>query len=229
MDTIVVYIENENKHYNLIKSLELLNIESHRLYEGGEWISHFHKLKIYVDGLKNIKNEWVILSDSRDVLFYKDINFINEVYKKNYNEYDMVIQAEDTESGCDFFKTTGLKRYEFSDTLYKYICSGLIMGKRKIIIDFFEEIINTVPKHWNVADQPAIEWGMGNLNYKIALDSNCHLFQLMGMGANSGVNFNLHFNKNFIKNTYTNSEPCIFHGAGNTFLNQVWKIINKKY
>jgi len=70
---------------------------------------------------------------------------------------------------------------------------------------------------------------MANLNYKITLDNHCHLFQLMGMGANSGVNFNLHFNKNFIKNTHTNSEPCIFHGAGNTFLNQVWKIINKKY
>jgi hypothetical protein len=229
MDTIVVYIENENKHFNLIHSLSLLSIKSHRLFEDEQWVSHFHKLKIYVDGLKNIDNEWVILSDSRDVLFYKNIDTINQAYSKYYNEFDIVVQAEDTDSGCDFFKTTGLKRYEFSNTLYKYPCSGLIMGKRKIIINFFEEILNKVPTQWAVADQPAIEWGMANLDYKITLDTNCHLFQLMGMGANSGVNFNLHFNKNFIKNTYTNSEPCIFHGAGNTFLNQIWKIINKRY
>jgi hypothetical protein len=77
MDTIVVYIENENKHYNFIKSLELLNIQSHRLFEGGVWQSHFNKLQIYIDGLKQLKNEWVILSDSRDVLFYK-----NKLYTK---------------------------------------------------------------------------------------------------------------------------------------------------
>lgn len=229
MDTIVVYIENENKHYNFIKSLELLNIQSHRLFEGGVWQSHFNKLQIYIDGLKQLNNEWVILSDSRDVLFYKDINKINETYQKYYSEFDIVVQAEDTDSGCDFFKTTGLTRYKFSDTLYKYPCSGLIMGKRDIIIKLFEEIIERVPNNWNIADQPALEWGMANLNYKITLDTNCHLFQQMGMGASSCVNFNLHFNKDFIKNTHTNSEPCIFHGAGKTFLNQVWKIINKKY
>jgi hypothetical protein len=98
-----VYIENENKHFNLIKSLELLNIESVRLFEGFEWVSHFHKLKIYVDGLRSIDNEWVILSDSRDVLFYKNIDTINKAYSKHYNEFDIVVQAEDTDSGCDFF------------------------------------------------------------------------------------------------------------------------------
>lgn len=229
MDTIVVYIENENKHYNFIKSLELLNIPSYRLFENGKWVSHFDKLRIYVEGLKEIKNEWVLLSDSRDVLFYKSIEEINNVYKNNYSEYDIVVQAEDAESGCLFFRKTGLDRYQFSDGLYKYPCSGLLMGKREVIIKFFEEIIEIIPSHWNVADQPALEWGMANLKYKVKLDDKCHLFQQMGMGDYSGVNFNLHFNKNFIKNTYTNTEPCIFHGAGSTFLNQVWKIINKKY
>ena len=71
MDTIVVYIENENKHFNLVKSLEMLNINHHRLYEGGEWTGMFEKLQIYIDGLSKLDNEWVILSDSRDVLFYK--------------------------------------------------------------------------------------------------------------------------------------------------------------
>ena len=118
MDTVVVYIENENKHFNLIHSLSLLGIKSHRLFENGEWVSHFNKLKIYVDGLKEITNEWVILSDSRDVLFYKNIEFINQTYSNYYSEFNIVIQAEDTDSGCDFFKKTGLKRYKFSNTLY---------------------------------------------------------------------------------------------------------------
>ena len=80
MDTIVVYIENENKHADFIHSLNLLKIPHHRLYEGGEWKGLFHKLEIYLEGLKEIDNEWVILSDSRDVLFYKDIETIKYIY-----------------------------------------------------------------------------------------------------------------------------------------------------
>lgn len=229
MDTIVVYIENENKHFNLVKSLEMLEIPHHRLYEGGDWKGMFHKLQIYVDGLSQLDNEWVILSDSRDVLFYKNINEINNVYQTYFSDKDIVIQGEDAESGDVYFRVTDMKRYSFSETLYKYPCSGLIMGKRRVIIDFFKEIIDKVPTEWAIADQPAVEWGMANLNYNVSLDTECRLFQQMGMGDYSGVNFNLHFNKNFIKNTHTNTEPCVFHGAGGTFLNQVWKIINRKY
>ena len=230
MDTIVVYIENENKkHFNLIHSLGLLNIESHRLFENGEWKSYFDKINIYIDGLSKITNEWVILSDSRDVLFYKDMETINKVYQTYYSDSDIIIQAEDTHTGCIFMEASKMKRYEFNDTIYKYPCSGLMMGKRTVLIDFFKDLISKTPKEWRIADQPAVEWGMANLDYKIKLDSKCRLFQPMGMGNYSGVNFNLHFNKNFIKNTLTNTEPCIFHGAGGAFLHPVWKIINKKY
>ena len=54
MDTIVVYIENENKHIDFIKSLNLLNIPHHRLFEGEKWLGLFHKIQIYLDGLKEI-------------------------------------------------------------------------------------------------------------------------------------------------------------------------------
>jgi hypothetical protein len=229
MDTLVVFIENENKHVNLINSLELLNIPFIRLHENEIWNSHFDKLKIYVDGLKKISNEWVLLTDSRDVLFYKGIDEINNIYKKFYKNTDIVIQAEDTDGGCIFFRKTKLKRYSFNDSFYKYPCSGLMLGKRVSIINFFEEVIEKVPEYWNVADQPAIEWGMYNLKHNIVLDSECRLFQQMGMGSSSGVNFHLHFNKKFIKNTYTDSTPCIFHGAGGSFLHPVWRIINGYY
>lgn len=213
----------------------MLNIKYRRLFEGGIWKSHFNKLQIYVDGLKEIKNEWVLLSDSRDVLFYKDIDEINRVYKKYYSDCDIVVQAETFPEGCVFFRETGLKRYEFNDTDYRWICSGLIMGKRLEIIKLFEDIIKNVPSGWDIADQPALEWGIENLEgYKITLDKDCRLFQqtagnIVKNGKSihmSGVNFHLHYNKNFIKNTHTNTEPCVFHGAGNAFLHQVWKIIN---
>lgn len=237
MDTLVVYIENKNGHLNLIESLDMLNINHHRLFEGGKWTTYFNKLKIYVDGLKEIKNEWVLLTDSRDVLFYKDMNEINNMYEKYYSDYDIVVQAETFPEGCTFFRKTNLKRYKFNDTQYCYPCSGLIMGKRLKIIKFFEDIIENVPDKWDVADQPALEWGMVNLKgYKTTLDTNCNLFQQTAGNIvennksvhTSGVNFHLHYNKNFIKNTHTNTEPCIFHSAGNAFLHQVWKIINKK-
>lgn len=229
MDTIVVFIENENKHYNLVESLNILHIPYVRLYEGGVWKSMFDKLNIYIDGLSQITNDWVLLTDSRDVLFYKDMNHINTIYQTHFSDVDIVVQGEDTEGGDVYFQKTKMKRYSFSDKLYKYPCSGLIMGRRTVIIDFFKEVISSVPDEWAIADQPAIEWGMKHLKYNIRLDDECRLFQPMGMGNYSGVNFNLHFNKNFIKNTHTNTEPCIFHGAGNAFLNQVWKIIHKRY
>ena len=229
MDTIVVYIENENKHFNLAKSLDMLNIPHHRLYEGGEWISLLDKLRIYIEGLSKLKNEWVILSDSRDVLFYKDLDTINTVYKNYYGNRDIIVQAEDCEIGDTLFRVKNIKRYSFGDGFYKYPCSGLIMGKRKIIIEFFKEALEKSPIEWQVNDQPVVEWGMKHLDYNIELDTECRLFQSMSMGVNSGVNYHLHFNKNFIRNTHTNTEPCIFHGAGKSFLGQVWKIIHKKY
>lgn len=200
-----------------------------RLYEGQKWVSHFDKLRIYVEGLKNIDVEWVILSDSRDVLFYKNIDQINLVYQTHFSHADIVVQAEDTDGGDVFFRKTKQKRYAFGTGFYKYPCSGLIMGRRAAIIDFFTDVIKCVPENWVATDQPAVEWGMANLNHNVVLDTECRLFQQMGMGDYSGVNFHLHFNKDFIKNTYTNTEPCIFHGAGNTFLHPVWRIINKIY
>jgi len=241
MDTIVVYIENENKHIDFIHSLNLLKIPHHRLFEGGEWKSLFHKLEIYLEGLKEIDNEWVILSDSRDVLFYKDIETINNTYTKHYSEYDVVVQAEDTVHGCIGFQPyykKGMRRFEFGDSDFKYVCSGLIMGKRLVLIEFLNELLQKLPSPWTEmgVDQPAVAWGMANLSYKIGLDSERRLFQQMaqngymdGKRTSIGTNYNLHFNKNFIKNTKTNTEPCVFHGAGNAFLSQVWKIINKKY
>ena len=104
MDTIVVYIENENKHFNLVKSLDMLNIPHHRLYEDGKWISLLDKLRIYIEGLSKLKNEWVILSDSRDVLFYKDLDTINTVYKNYYGNRDIIVQAEDCEIGDTLFR-----------------------------------------------------------------------------------------------------------------------------
>lgn len=47
MDTVVVYIENENKHLDLLHSLNILNIPSIRLHEGKEWLGMFDKLNIY--------------------------------------------------------------------------------------------------------------------------------------------------------------------------------------
>ena len=229
MGTRVVFIENENEHFDLVKSLNLADIAFHRLFEGGEWTTYFNKIQIYLDGLQEIDSEYVILADSRDVLFYKDIGTINKTYKKYYNEYDIVVQAEDDPRGCRYFRKTDLTRYSFNDELYKYPCSGLIMGKRTVLIDFFKELIEKTPGDWRIADQPAVEWGMANLDYKITIDSDCRLFQQMGMGDYSGVNFDLHFNKNFVRNTRTNSEPCIFHGAGKAFLNPIWKIIHKRY
>ncbi len=230
MDTVVVFIENKNEHSQLVHSLNLLGVPFVRLFEGEQWISHFYKIKIYVDGLKTIKNDWVLLSDSRDVLFYKGMNTINDIYQKYFYDTDILVQAEDTDEGCVFFQKTNLKRYSFGTGIYKYPCSGLIMGKRLSIINLFEEILDKVPSEWATADQPALEWGMANLpNHKVRLDTECRIFQQMGMGNYSGVNFHLHFNKDFIRNTHTNTEPCVFHGAGNTFLHPVWKIINKIY
>lgn len=229
MDTIVVFIENEYKHADLVHSLNLLSIPYHQLYRDQLWVSHFDKLRIYVEGLQELPNEWVILSDSRDVLFYKGLDEINRIYQEHYAHADIVVQAEDTESGDVFFRKTKQTRYSFTNTHYKYPCSGLIMGRRTAIISFFQDIIENVPDNWKATDQPAIEWGMANLNHNVVLDSECRLFQQMGMGDYSGVNFHLHFNRNFIRNTHTRTEPCVFHGAGKAFLHPVWRIINHNY
>ena len=210
MDTLVVFIENENGHLNLTKSLDILDINYHRLFEGGEWTTYFNKLQIYVDGLKKLNNEWVLLSDSRDVLFYKDMEEINRIYKKYYSDYDIVIQAETFPEGDVFVRKLGLTRYEFNNTDYRWLCSGLIMGKRLEIIKWFEDIIVSVPPQWDTSDQSALEWGLDNLDgYKITLDEKCRLFQQTAGNIvknnksvqTSGVNFHLHYNKNFIKNT----------------------------
>jgi hypothetical protein len=158
------------------------------LFEGEKWLGLFHKIQIYLDGLKEIDNEWVILSDARDVLFYKDIETINNVYTKYYSNYDIIVQAEDYEQGCDGFKPyykKGLKRFEFGDDEFKYVCSGLIMGKRTILIEFFTELLDKLPEQWRTmgTDQPSVAWGMANLSYNIGLDVECRLFQQMATNS----------------------------------------------
>jgi hypothetical protein len=230
MDSIVLYIEtDESNATKFLYSLDKLNIPSKNVYFNDIPFSLFNKLPIYVNGLKSIDNEWVILSDARDVLFYKDINTINDSYKNNYAQFDFVVQAEDTVEGCNIFQQTELTRFVLGKTKYCYPCSGLIMGKRLAIIDFFKSVIDDSPDDWKVADQPAIEWGMYNLKPNGTIDEKCHLFQTMGMGTYSGVNFDLHFNKSYIKNIYTQTEPCIFHGAGRAFLEPVERIIRGLY
>ena len=229
MDTLVMFIETQSGHKDLVRSLNILDIPYVRLMENEEWPGHFGALQIYVDALKKTNNEWVLLTDARDVLFYKDLKQINETYYNYYFDYDIIVQAEDTPGGCIHFRKLKLPRYSFSDTYYKYPCAGLVMGRRNSIIDFYEDVIDNVPSPWDITDQSAIEWGMANLSHNIGLDTECRLFQQMGMEDFSGMNYHLHFTKDFIKNEHTQTEPCIFHGAGKSFLQPVWKIINGLY
>lgn len=238
MLTTICFIETEDisKAKNLMWSLDLLG-EKYLAHttNSGPWNNYLDKLEVIQDMLGKVTTEYVLVTDSRDVLFYKGLGEIEQIYKKYYYHYDILFQAEDAENGDIFFRTSKAKRYAFADVTehYRYMCSGLIYARTSVLKRFISTVIKSLPDmpdHWKTADQPAMEWCVANkTGFKVGIDSKCRIFQQMGMGENSGINFHLHFNRKFIKNINTGTEPCVFHGAGKAFLNQVHRIIAGKY
>ncbi|MHA2408438.1 MAG: glycosyltransferase domain-containing protein, partial [Candidatus Ranarchaeia archaeon] len=181
------------------------------------------------DTLRNKRDKYFLVSDSRDVIF---MDTLDNIFKKFQSTKCKFLMQGET---FPYYKDREACRFEDKHR-YQYVCSGLCIGERK----YFLDVIMPLYEKYANADIPVLsendqlimeEIYLRHNDGNFKLDHRCNLFQEMACHKNgTSCNFDLNFNfkTRKIKNTHTNVYPSIFHGAGNTILSQVEKILKLK-
>ena len=122
--TLVCYVETDqhNKQEDkLLYSLNRLNMSAVAFGKGEVWGGWIHRLEMLRNGLEEYQDDYdyVLHTDARDVLYYKDLNEI-------VNRYETIFKPTKTkvlfnaETNC--YPNKELKsKYPFSDKKYRYL------------------------------------------------------------------------------------------------------------
>lgn len=164
---------------------------------------------------KLINTEYLIFTDSWDVLFATNPNEIIEMYLDF--DSDIVINAE---KNC--FPATLKDEFDKikSPTDYKYLNSGFIVGKTEAILTCLEAMgLSNVPGDYfdaergcNIHPEDQTMWMQTYLDQpvSISLDYNCMLSQTLHEANMDDFDFT----EERIRNKVTDFYPCVFHLNG---------------
>jgi hypothetical protein len=213
----------------LIHSLEFFKVPFEVVEGSSEGFNLAKKYLWIADTLKKSDEEYFMVSDSRDVIFMDSLDNIFKKFKSYKCKF--LMQGET----YPYYLTRESCRFQ-NKHRYQYVCSGLCVGERKYFLDVimpqYEQYYNAGIETLSENDQLIMEEiYLKHNDGEFKLDHRCNLFQEMGCHKNgTSCNFDLHFDykKLKIKNLHTNVYPSVFHGAGNTILSQVEKILALK-
>ena len=201
------------------RSLERFGVEPTTInYQNDQaWNGFSMKPKWLYRAIKEgiIKSDYLIFSDSWDLLFAAHPNEIMQKYLSM--DADIVINAEKNMFPADYAE--GFAKLE-APTKWRYLNSGLIVGKTESILTCLEamDLPNVLGDHWdevrqcteNPDDQRMWQKIFLEQPVNIKLDYYCELAQTM---HDADMN-DFDFSGERIKNVVTNSEPCVFHLNG---------------
>ena len=240
MDNIFVcWVESDNKLYDkrLYQSCERLNITPTVFGRYIKWKKPVDKIITLKESLNNvdIKEDYILFIDSRDVLFYKGLEEIEKRFKENFSESKVIFNAE---TNCYPFDSLE-DSYPNPKEKYRFLNSGMMIGKKDSFIKLINEVYPMFVKEDSELGSDQGVWTKLFLKYDekygkdnpIGLDYNCKIFQVLwDEHYGRSANFDIIYNSKYIYNRRTNTEPCIFHMPGPTTTDsQVWKIINNRY
>ena len=221
----VCWVESDNKLYDkrLYQSCERLNIHPTVFGRYRKWRKPVDKIITLKESLNNIdiKEDYILFIDSRDVLFYKGLEEIEKRFTENFTNSKVIFNAETNCYPFDSLKDS----YPNPKEKYRFLNSGMMIGRRDIFVKLINEVYPMFKKLFLEFDK---KYGKDN---PIGLDYNCDIFQVL-WDENWGrsANFDIIYNSKYIYNRLTETEPCIFHMPGPTTTDsQVWKIINNRY
>ncbi len=237
--TLVCYVETDNhdgKDEKILYSLNRLNIPVVTFGKNEIWNGFMDKLNWLRDGMKEYvgQYDYVLFTDSRDVLYYKGLDVIEKEYEKHRKLGTKILF--NAETNC--YPNKELKsKYPYPNKKYRYLNSGMFIGDFDYVIEILDEAILRAKTDGIIDDQEIMtllyleKYNLYGEKTEFRIDTECSLFQcLWDEDFGRSANFDIVYNKDRIYNNLTNTEPCVFHYPGSTCVSgQVWKIINNKY
>lgn len=157
--------------------LELNNIEYVNACneEVTKW-SNVMKIKYYINALEKTIEEYSLLVDAYDVLFFKDLD---EEFIYKFNQMNIEVLYNATKNNYPNIEIEdNNKRGELSD--FKYLNAGVVFGKTEDLLKLYKEILEvsdrkTIMNPWN-SEQLYVRIAVEEKKH-VGIDTECKLFQ----------------------------------------------------
>lgn len=222
----------------LNESLARFKVKPTVLGYGQKWSGLGSKAKLLKKAIESgaITSDRVLFVDSHDVVFTKSPSKVDEIYMSTYEAlYDIVMNAERW-----IFPDPDLGPYHpKSDYPYRYLNSGIMIGKTASIFDMLEQMQvdawvddyqNSDGSWTHINDQLDFQkkflFGqVADNEPDIGLDDCCLMFQTLT--GESLENFDFSKPKT-PKNIITGTSPMVWHGNGPAKNEPVWNTLLQK-
>lgn len=175
-------------------------------------------LEEYLEANKDF--DWLIFCDALDTVTCASPEALVAKFKMHFSDECVVFAAE---RNC-YPRKDWATLYPSIKSPYKYLNSGLFMGKRESVIANLQAM-NAQTKHV-LNDQES--WTDAYLRrasmwHPIVTDSRCRLFQCLNAGSINDLDLD---SESKIQNKLTLTNPLVFHGNGSTPMEKILKWLN---
>jgi hypothetical protein len=204
------------EHFCNLFGLEYKIIGDGKIWHGGDMFAGTgggQKINEILEAIENMDNKLIIICDTFDLFPLAGKEEIIKKFNTLCGQNDVLFSSEVYCWPDEKLSNS----YPKSDTKYKYLNSGSIMGYR----DNIYHIVKNATIEDNDDDQ--LYFTSKYLSHKlsgekIVLDHKCELFQAL-----NGCKNDIVIHKNRLYNRYTNSYPVFAHGNGpaKLFLNHI--------
>lgn len=215
----------------MIASANNNNIDVDVLGMGEKWYGYSMKINKLNDYIKNLKDDEIVcFFDAYDVIFCDNSKNIEEKYINS--KKDILIGCHEKPGIIinHFMKSIyNYNEKNKTNSKYKYLCSGTIIGRVKYI----KNILNIFNN--NYVDDQVFWYDMYLKNENIFMDHNNDMFytccppkNIYNFINNKADYSDLKIQNNKVTNTYTNTSPSMIHFPGDSDMKNVIKELNLK-
>ena len=164
---------HNNVEKELINSCNINNIDIQIVGKGTEWNGFITKWQLMVDYLTQINEEFVCLTDARDVLYMSDRNTIYNTFIENFDRDSIVFNGE---TQCHP-EPEFAKSHPNQHKKYKYLNAGCVIGNRKTLLEVAKQCIKLYETSGCDHDQYLIQKLFIDGKLNITIDYDCKIFQ----------------------------------------------------
>ena len=222
---VITYATKKAQYYDSLEdSCNKYNYDLVTLGLDTKWNGMGDKIKgvkNYLDQLPD-KEQFVVVVDAYDVIACRDSKDITDMFYREFQQDEVVFNAERPSSSY-FLRWLWNQKYStktMGDTEYNKLNAGIVMAKAKVLIEFYDLLINQNNLHnTNVKSDQKLIYNILDVDERnIKVDGNCSLFNTFALSDDISVQ------NGRIYNTYTKTYPFFIHGPGkNTKMNDYIK------
>ena len=215
---VITYATKKDQYYDSLEdSCKKFGYELITLGLGKKWNGMGDKIKGVHEYLSQLyySDEFVLVVDAYDVVFCRQSSEIEKEFLENYKEDEIVFNSERLSKSyaVNYVWENSYSDIKFdSDTEYKKMNAGVVMGKIKKLIEFYQKFItsNNLESENIKSDQRLIYKMLEKNTFKnITIDSKCKLFTTF-----SRLRDDIEFKGDKVFNSHTETYPFLIHGPG---------------